>query len=101
MKDRTTADPLKFLTQLRDSVPDAITVFTEGNCYKLFLLMKTVWPDAVPMYDQVVGHVFIKIGDKLYDIHGLVKAPDTLIRLGSEPNIARKAHRWKYEPQKV
>lgn len=91
-------DPvLAFLSELRYSVPDAEKVFRYGNCFKLWRLLRTVWPEAVAYYDGVEGHVYVRIGENYYDIRGKrLRGEAGLYRLLDEPRIFRQAFRWCY-----
>lgn len=68
---------------------------TQGGCYQFFLILRAAFPDAVPYYDGVQGHVLTRIGARLYDVTGEVRCPQAY-PLSSEPRIARQAHRWQY-----
>lgn len=92
------ADPvLLFLSELRDCVPHAEEVFRNGNCFRLYKLMRITWPEAVAYYDGVEGHVYVRIGTNYYDILGKrLKGGRGLYRLLDEPRIFREAFRWRY-----
>lgn len=45
-------------------------IFLFGSCFNLYLILKQVYPEAIPYYD--VNHVITKIGDRCYDIAGEV-----------------------------
>lgn len=97
----------RFLSTLRDSVPDAVEVFTNGNCFKLYLLLRTIYPQAQPYYRISVGHVYTEIDGDYYDIegkvifHGGVKwgwKQDQLTHMLEEPRIFKSAFRWCWIP---
>jgi hypothetical protein len=68
-------NPLAFLYALRDLHPDLIQVCRNGSCFKLYLLLKQVFPEAEPYYDS--DHVIVKIGKAFYDIRGeVLKSPN-------------------------
>lgn len=93
------ADPHveKFIRLLADSVPDADRVYREGNCFKLFLLLRHVWPNAEAWYDQVEGHVYTKIGKSWYDIRGcLPEAAKKGLELYAEHTEDAQAHPGKH-----
>lgn len=50
-------------------------IYTHGSCYKLYEILKTVYPDAVAYYRYSYedSHVITRIGRKYYDINGEVK----------------------------
>ena len=84
--------PTNLIAAIRQAVPDADHVFTQGRCYELWLIVRTVYPDAKPLYDPIVGHVYIKHEGAVYDITGKHVKPPPL-----EPMDVRrlKPHRWK------
>lgn len=63
-------NPLEFIRSIRESFYGAKTVYTNGSCYQFYLILKGIYPDAEPYYDDLVGHVYTKIEDKFYDIYG-------------------------------
>lgn len=84
---------LRFLAALRGAHPDTVALFTEGACYELWKIMRVIWPEAVPMYSQQEGHVYIEIDGRLYDIRGLhLRAPADLRPL--DHNNVDRPHRW-------
>lgn len=62
---------LKFIETIRDSFNDSIKVYTQGSCYKFYLILKEVFPEAICYYD--INHVITKIGNSYYDITGEVE----------------------------
>lgn len=71
-------------------------LYTQGGCYELFLLLREIFPDAEPWYDQVEGHVYTKIGNAYYDIKGKrYRLNETACPMTDEPNWMKRAHRWK------
>ena len=62
---------LEFIATIRDSFEGSVEVYTQGSCYKFYLILKEVFPEAIAYYD--VNHVITKIGDEFYDITGIVK----------------------------
>ena len=86
---------LHFLAILRDSVPDAVPLYTQGGCWQLFVLLRTVWPQATPWYNHVDGHVITEIDGHFYDIRGRVH-DHIATPMADEPGLIRQAHRWRY-----
>lgn len=84
-------NPLTFIRLLNECVPDSKVVFTQGGCFHLYLMLKEVFPDAIPIY--IDGHVFTKIGCKHYDINGECVVIDG-IDLRAEHRLFKKAFRW-------
>lgn len=60
-----------FIAKVRDSFIGSQQVYTEGSCYHFYLILKEVFSDAEPWYDN--EHIVTKIGDKFYDITGEVR----------------------------
>jgi hypothetical protein len=61
---------LLFIESIRNSFPDAVKVYTQGSCFKFYLILKSVIPNAVPYYDH--QHVITRVGKYFYDITGVV-----------------------------
>jgi len=53
---------------MRESFGSSIAVYTMGNCYQFYEILKVVFTEAEPF--ESGGHVIAKIGDKFYDIRG-------------------------------
>lgn len=64
--------PLALIDALRESDPYISTIYTQGSCYRLHLLLRTLWPDAIPVMDNTGGHVGSLIEGLVYDINGVV-----------------------------
>ena len=58
---------LEFITTVRASFGGSIAIYTCGNCYQFYEILKIVFPDA-EAFD--VGHVITKIDGNFYDIRG-------------------------------
>lgn len=61
----------QFIATIRDSFEDSVKVYTQGSCYEFYLILKQVFPEAIPYYDE--NHFITRIGDKYYDITGEVE----------------------------
>jgi hypothetical protein len=57
-----------FIKSIRESFGASIAVYTQGNCYQFYEILKTVYPDAIAYEDG--NHVWTKIDDDFYDIRG-------------------------------
>ena len=64
-------NPEGLIAKIRDSFIGSQQVYTEGSCYHFYLILKEVFPDAEPWYDN--EHIVTKIGDKFYDITGEIR----------------------------
>ncbi|WP_300440672.1 hypothetical protein [Christiangramia sp.] len=63
---------LDFINHLRNSDKYIEHIFLKGSCYKFHLLLKKLWPEAVPFIHENKDHVVSKIGEFLYDIKGRI-----------------------------
>lgn len=68
---KVTSNVESFIGKIRDSFIGSQQVYTEGSCYHFYLILKEVFPDAEPWYDN--EHIVTKIGDKFYDITGEIR----------------------------
>lgn len=60
---------LQIITEIRDVT--GVEPWMFGGCYNLFVILRTVFPEAVPYYDK--DHIITRIGNRYYDITGQVK----------------------------
>lgn len=60
-----------FIAKVRDSFIGSQQVFTHGSCYHFYLILKEVFPQAKPYYDE--DHIITEIDDRFYDITGEVE----------------------------
>lgn len=87
-------EPLDLITAIRESFDIAVDVYTQGSCFKFFLILQTVFPDAEPWYDMIAGHVYAEINGRFYDIHGEHAIGQCWIKLKDEPHIYQDAPNW-------
>jgi hypothetical protein len=59
---------LSLIKSIRQSFGASIAVYTMGNCYQFYKILKSVFKDAEAYYDG--NHVWTKIDGKFYDIRG-------------------------------
>lgn len=89
-----------FLASMRDADPNAVTRYTRGDCYQLYLKLKEQFPAAEPWYDQIDGHVLTLLYGRLYDITGWVwsarAAPPHVVPWAEVPHIHKTAPTWRY-----
>lgn len=62
---------LDLIKAVREISPLMIRICKEGSCYRFFEVLKAVFPDAKPFYNDEM-HVLTKIDGKYYDISGEV-----------------------------
>jgi len=60
--------PENVIKTIRESFGASITVYTFGNCYQFYEILKTIFPEA-KAYESG-GHVYTKIDNEFYDIRG-------------------------------
>lgn len=88
--------PDVLIERIRESFDESVVVFTMGSCYKLFLILRTIYPDAEAYYDWNVGHVYTKIDGSYYDIKGKHVFAEGDLEPMANSHLLRNAHRWKY-----
>ena len=79
----------QFIAAIRDSFIGSQHVYTEGSCYHFYLILKQVFPDAEPYFDE--DHIVTKIDGKYYDITGEVRGDLTLTKYTRLPSYSLKA----------
>lgn len=79
----------QFIATIRDSFIGSQQVYTEGSCYHFYLILKNVFPDAKPYYDQ--DHIITEIDGKFYDITGEVIKNSNMLDMTSLPHYSLKA----------
>ena len=62
-----------FLKELRESADIQFKIFTEGSCFRLYIILKTIYPKAKPYWSDLENHCVTKINGKFYDIGGEIK----------------------------
>jgi len=65
-------NPERFLDTLRNSDKYIKDIYLNGGCYKLYLILKLIYPDAKPYINQNRDHVVTMIDNCFYDISGKV-----------------------------
>lgn len=61
---------INFLKELKSSYHKNELIYTEGSCFRLYSILKTIFPQANPYYSIIEGHWIVEIDDKFYDING-------------------------------
>lgn len=79
----------RFISRVRDSFIGCQQVYTEGSCYHFYLILKEVFHNAKPYFDE--DHVVTKIGDKFYDITGEVRKDANLTKYKRKPSYGLKS----------
>ncbi len=87
-------DVERFLELLRDTHPSFRTIYTQGGCYHLHLILRSIWPQAELWYAHCPGHVWTRIDGVFFDINGgRVSVPD--YAMPATVNELGQPHRWK------
>lgn len=66
----------RVIKAIRESDRFMIPIFTNGGCYKFYLILKAIFPDAEPYMNKDKTHVVAKIYNRYFDIKGDVN-PDS------------------------
>ena len=61
---------LEFLKELKHSYHKNELIYTEGSCFRLYSILKTIFLQATPYYSQMDGHWITWIDSRFYDING-------------------------------
>lgn len=60
-----------FLKELKYSYHLNGKIYTEGSCFRLYKMLKCLFPNAKPYYSYIDGgHWITEINEKFYDING-------------------------------
>lgn len=62
--------PNELIELIRNSFEGSVLVYTRGSCYKLYKILKALYPSAIGYYNS--DHVITEIDGKFYDITGEV-----------------------------
>ena len=83
----------KFIFSIKNTHPIFKFIFENGGCFQFYLILKTIFPTAIPYYCVYRGHIFTKIGKYFYDINGKhLKIDDKILILKNYSS--KKVHRW-------
>ena len=92
---RVDEELLKLITAIRDSHPDMVRLYSEGQCYNFALIIRSIRPEAVIHYSHVEGHVYTEVNGRLYDIRGVKSLPAE-----KYPDIPILDHRCPHRPHR-
>lgn len=88
----TKPDPQSLISEIRYAT--GVNRWLNGDCYRLYLILKAAFPQAVAYYDG--GHVYTEIDGCYYDIRGYYGGDtERLYPIDREPRIARDAIEWR------
>lgn len=84
-----------FLSALRELHPDMSRWCLNGGCFRLYLAIKQVFPQAEPYYDGC--HVITQVDGRWFDIRGEIQPVSEIgtafIRM--DPLIFNRAYDWQ------
>lgn len=63
-----------FINNLRESDEYIPTIFMQGSCYKFHKLLKSLYPESVPLINKNKDHIVTLYRFKMWDINGEVKS---------------------------
>jgi hypothetical protein len=88
---------LSVIKAIRESHPDMVYLYTQGQCYNFHLILKQIYINetyVVPYYSIREGHVYSKIGLHFYDIKGRAAiVPEDLTEL-EELGLSDAPENW-------
>lgn len=61
-----------FIKELRESADIIYNIFTLGSCFKLYKILKVIYPESIPYWSDRDNHCITKINNDFYDIGGKV-----------------------------
>jgi len=84
---------VRLIDAIRNTHPDMEDLFLRGQCYNLFRILRSIYPQAVAWYSMREGHVYVEIDGYYYDIRGYhLTVPDDLETLDHQRGD--RPHRW-------
>ena len=64
---------LDFITALRESDEYIKVIYSQGGCYRFYLLLARMYEGCKPMLTEDKDHVVVSHDGKMYDIYGECK----------------------------
>ena len=94
--------PSEVCRLVRESFHGSKVVYTQGSCFKFYEILKGIFPDALPYYDEIDGHVYTLIEGKYYDIYGELTSDlkNKLTSFIMLPNIEKCSPSWGWSLDK-
>lgn len=71
--------PLTIIRTIRESFTGSVEVYTQGSCYKFYLILKSIFPQSEAYYDN--DHVITEIDGLFYDINGKANKTERHIKM--------------------
>ncbi|MEX0313429.1 MAG: hypothetical protein AB3N18_04565 [Allomuricauda sp.] len=66
-------DILEYIEFMRECIPNAVEIFTKGNCISFGLILEKQFPGGVVLWDD--NHACYKYNNQHYDITGGIDKP--------------------------
>ena len=63
----------EYLEIIREGVPNAVEIFTKGNCITIPLLLKITFPGGIVLHN--IDHACYQYNGICFDINGNIKKP--------------------------
>lgn len=85
---------LRFIKTMRESDGYIQHIYTQGGCYQFYLILKVIYPQAVPYINTAKTHVAAKLFGRLVDIEGPVENEADYSPL--QPEDLKKCEGWSF-----
>lgn len=76
-------------------------IFMRGGCYKLFLFLQTIYPEAEPYIHQNKDHVVTKLFGRLFDIRGIIETKFESLYSPMDSDDVEMANSWSFSRNQV
>lgn len=86
---------LSIIKAIRESFGGSVGIYTQGNCYQFYEILKTIFPEAEAY--ETGGHVYTKIDDQFYDIRGKLEKDYNLILVDDSRIESLTQNKWTDE----
>jgi len=90
---------LYIISILRENIPNSTKIYSNGKCYEFYLILKSIFPDAIAYYDG--NHIITKIWEKYYDINGEVNDIDNYLELSKHYTENLDFRTWATSLEKI
>lgn len=95
--EETKKQIINFLRELKASDETIVKIYTYGSCFRLYKMLKVLYPQAQALYSHSDGHWITKIDKYYYDINGrisekYVKEKDYILEPESESSAYIPTH---------
>lgn len=83
---------MPYSARYENFTPDMVNICMNGSCFKLYILLKQIYPDATPWYDH--DHIITEIAGRFWDIRGEVLPSPRHIRMSDDALLFNGAYFW-------